>query len=337
MTNIFSRGLRARSASALAACAAAFLAAGAAHAQITYGWKYQDTAGFGDSDNGAPSRGLWLGGGPPALGFSGCTLPAVTETLVTTAKGGSAIAGAGASEPATGLANQGTAEAWIDYTFSVPAATNAWTTLVMNADESVSSRYDGLAAVLVGIKDFAALPSDFENLFFTNPLSDGWEQGLVVQKGLITDYEWPDFNPFGVDEPQPVFTKAYGTSASKTEMIDFTIQTNRTYTIRTVAYAASDPSSGALEQTGPYSPGDYRNASLAVASFDPTFSLLGGPADAKIVGLPADALAGYVPPAGAVPETSTWVLLMIGFIGVAFTSNRSAWASQSRRGRHSDV
>lgn len=46
-TSIFSRGLRARSASAFAACVAALLAADAAHAQITYGWKYQDTAGFG--------------------------------------------------------------------------------------------------------------------------------------------------------------------------------------------------------------------------------------------------------------------------------------------------
>jgi hypothetical protein len=117
-------------------------------------------------------------------------------------------------------------EAWIDYTFSVPAATNAWTTLVMNADENVSSGYDGLAAILVGIKPFAALPSDFQDLFFTNPSSDDWEQGLVVvHKGLITDYEWPDFNPFGVNEPQPVFTTAGGTTASKTETIDFTIQT----------------------------------------------------------------------------------------------------------------
>jgi hypothetical protein len=182
-----------------------------------------------------------------------------------------------------------------------------------------------LAAVLVGIKDVAALPSDFQNLFFTNPSSDGWEQGLVVQNGLVTDYGWPDFNPFGVDEPRAHFTTAAGTTDSKTETIDFTIQTKLTYTIRTAAYAASDPSSAALEQTGPYSPVDYRGASLAVASFDPTFSLLGGPAEAKIVGLPADALAGYVPPpAGAVPEPPTWVMLIIGFAGLGGAALRRA-------------
>jgi PEP-CTERM motif len=318
MTNVLSRGLRARNASAFAACAAAFLAAGAAQAQITYGWKYQDTAGSGDSSLGAPSRGLWLGDGPPALGCNGCVLPAVTETLVTTAKGGSALAGAGASEPATGLAKEGTAETWIDYTFMVPAATNARTTLVMNTDENVSSLYDGVAAVLVGIKPFAATPSDFQDLFFTNPSSDDWEQGLVVQKGLITDFEWPFYNPFGVDEPRAGFTTTAGTTASKTETIDFAILTNRTYTIRTVAYAASEPSSGALERTGPYSGGDYRGGSLAIASFDPTFSLLGGPADAKIVGLPADALTGYVPPAGAVPEPSTWAMMLVGFVGLGY-------------------
>jgi hypothetical protein len=99
-----------------------------------------------------------------------------------------------------------------------------------------------------------------------------------------------------------------------------------------VADAASDPSSGALVQTGPDSPVNYREASLAVASFDPTFSLLGGPADATIVGLPADALAGYVAPAGAVPETSTWVMLIMGFIGLAFMGSRSAWPKSSQAG-----
>lgn len=314
-----------------------------ARASTAVGWQYDGQgAGYWDDTNNKEIYGLTVQGSsaagngpidtinslpPPVSSSGGGAAPPNMKTIATTTGAGLAVAAVQVEyQSARAFGAFASSAAWVDYTLTVNST--AVSSVFLGANVGISLSEGGLSGAEVGFNEFAgAAPQQ--------PIDPA--SSLVA--AAVHDGEW-----FYINNQQGQFVNTRGSLGSNGLYQDqrnyyFRLATNTTYTFQISAWA-----------WGGYLEGDYNGphrswigsdvhsnltdfdlameGTAAIASIDPVFFVVPQSgyllSDYTLIGVPAGSNGDLSSLPGAVPEPSSWAMMLLGFAGLSLVVRRKA-------------